>query len=266
LSTYSSIILSVITVCRNGVERLRITIDSLRSFYNDPRFEHIVIDGGSTDATFELVAPLNSYSNFRFVSGIDAGIYDGMNRGTIESRAPILLFLNCGDSVIASPDEVFAAIKKLVKPDSSAVFDICCFSVLQVGPLSSRISCARHSSLHKMPTSHQGMFFSRQFVLRKKYEVGYKIAGDYDLYLRADKIGYSWECGAKVLPLVSVELEEKKKKNPLKSYYEYIIIASQRLSGWNRVLVIARIIARATVVVSLKYLIPNRYIFLIRGV
>ena len=100
------LLLSIITVCRNDAARLKKTIDSLSHFYNDLQFEHVVVDGESTDATDALVAPLMYKSNFRFYSGQDSGIYDAMNRGVMYSRAPLLLFMNCGDTMIATPDEL----------------------------------------------------------------------------------------------------------------------------------------------------------------
>ena len=81
-------LLSIITVCRNDAARLKKTIESLSHFYNNPRFEHVVVDGKSTDGTDSLVAPLMHKTNFKFYSGHDSGIYDAMNHGVYYSLAP----------------------------------------------------------------------------------------------------------------------------------------------------------------------------------
>ena len=130
---YSNIdrLLSIITVCRNDALRLEKTINSLSAFYGDQRFEHLVIDGGSTDNSQQLVASLTKTTNFRCYVNADCGIYDAMNLGVSYSRSPFLLFLNCGDTVIGNPDEFYNAFSDLIDRNK-IVADIVCFPVRQI--------------------------------------------------------------------------------------------------------------------------------------
>lgn len=256
------VLLSVITVCRNDSKRLKITINSLIPFYSDSRFEHIIVDGDSNDETELLVKPLLQKKNFKFVSNRDSGIYDAMNRGAEYSRAPLLLFLNCGDTIIASPTEIHAALSKLVAGKNVELPEIACFSVQLIGSAGYRTLLPVRLDLHKMPTSHQGMVFCRNFVLQKKYQTTYRIAGDYDLYLRANKV----ELVGNVFngPLASVELDGVASANPIRAYFEYLLIARIRLVGWPKVITIIKIGIRAICVISIKSIISKGWAVTLR--
>lgn len=87
--------LSIITINYNNHEGLKKTLDSVvaQSFKD---FEWIVIDGGSTDGSREL---LEEYAE-RFaywVSEPDKGIYNAMNKGIGHAQGEYLQFLNSGD-------------------------------------------------------------------------------------------------------------------------------------------------------------------------
>lgn len=256
-------LLSIITVCRNDAARLKKTVDSLNLFYDDIRFEHIVVDGDSADGTDVLIELLMGKNNFKFHSGRDAGIYDAMNRGASYSSSPFLLFLNCGDIMIASPNEVFDYLFPLAACNVPSV-DIACFPVKQMGTTRSKIVAPVCLSLHKMPTSHQGMVFGRDFVLLNKYDALYKIAGDYDLYLQATKVAIISSDTSR--PLTAVEVEGVASRNPMVAYREYLSIARNRLEGRQRLIAMFRIGLRALSVATLKLAFPRRWISTIRGV
>ncbi len=258
------LLLSIITVCRNDAKRLQITIDSIRDFYDDSRFEHVVVDGESTDETVALTKPLLHKSNFKFYSGPDSGIYDAMNRGIEYSRAPLLLFLNCGDTMIASPNNLSACLCRLVARDGMVDLDIACFPVQQVGVKGARTVIPTVLTQNKMPVSHQGMVFASRFVQENEYQISYRIAGDFDLYLRARRVGVFADppCG----PLVAVEVEGVASANPFKAYSEYLTIVFKRLHGRSRATAILIIVFRALFVIPAKALLPKRWIAAIRGV
>lgn len=258
------LLLSIITVCRNDAKRLQITINSLRDFYEDVKFEHIVVDGESTDETDALIRPLLNKFNFKFYSGQDSGIYDAMNRGVVYSRGPLLLFLNCGDTLIASPSDLSACLCRLVARDGMVDLDIACFPVQQIGAKGARILVPTVLTQNKMPVSHQGMVFARRFVHQNEYQISYRIAGDFDLYLRAGHVGVFADptCG----PLVAVEVEGVASSSPFKAYSEYFTIACKRLRGRSRAAAILIIVIRALCVIPAKTLLPKRWIAAIRGV
>jgi glycosyltransferase involved in cell wall biosynthesis len=88
-------LLSIITINLNNSIGLQQTIDSiLMQTYQD--FEWIVIDGGSTDGSKELLQKNQDRINY-WISEPDKGIYDGMNKGIVQAHGDYLLFLNSGD-------------------------------------------------------------------------------------------------------------------------------------------------------------------------
>lgn len=101
-------LISIITATFNAAEQLAHTVASLReqTFRN---FEWIVIDGGSTDGTPELLRDTEDMLSY-WVSEPDSGIYDAWNKGCARARGEWLMFLGAGD-VLASP-EVFEGFLK----------------------------------------------------------------------------------------------------------------------------------------------------------
>ena len=85
--------ISVVTPCFNSVKTIRDTIESVLT-QNYPNFEHIVMDGGSTDGTLEL---LKEYPHLKWISAKDEGHYDAMNRGIEWAGGEIIPILNSDD-------------------------------------------------------------------------------------------------------------------------------------------------------------------------
>ena len=89
-------LITVVTVVFNGEKYLEETILSvINQTYKN--VEYIIIDGGSTDATLDIIKKYY-YAVDYWISEIDNGIYDAMNKGITSSNGEWLNFMNCGDS------------------------------------------------------------------------------------------------------------------------------------------------------------------------
>lgn len=89
--------ISVITVTLNAERFLADCLTSVAS-QGDSLYEHIIVDGGSTDATLEIVkrhAVLDS--RIRWISEPDKGISDAMNKGVALATGDIITHLNSDD-------------------------------------------------------------------------------------------------------------------------------------------------------------------------
>lgn len=90
--------ISIITVNFNNKNGLYKTIESVqKQTYSN--IEYIIIDGGSTDGSKELIEK-NAESLYYWVSEKDKGIYDGMNKGLRQATGDYCIFLNSGDFFI----------------------------------------------------------------------------------------------------------------------------------------------------------------------
>lgn len=103
---YSHVKVSVITVVYNAVDVIESTVKSVLSqSYED--VEYVVIDGGSTDGTVEI---LNRYRDriSYLVSEKDGGIYDAMNKGIDVATGDWIGVMNAGD--VFTSDDVLSKI------------------------------------------------------------------------------------------------------------------------------------------------------------
>jgi glycosyltransferase involved in cell wall biosynthesis len=91
-------LISVVTVVRNGGDVIEQTMQSVLD-QRHPNLEYIVIDGGSTDGTVEIIRKYADRLSF-WTSEPDNGIYDAMNKALDHVRGRGHLFLNAGDHFI----------------------------------------------------------------------------------------------------------------------------------------------------------------------
>lgn len=90
--------ISIITINYNNVKGLEETINSIIT-QTYPNIEYIVIDGGSTDGSKEIIERYKAKLAYA-VSEPDSGIYNAMNKGIKASTGDYLLFINSGDILI----------------------------------------------------------------------------------------------------------------------------------------------------------------------
>lgn len=85
--------ISIVTVSFNQAQYIRQNIESVLS-QDYPNFEHIIIDGGSTDGTVEI---LKEYSHLNWISEKDSGQSNGLNKGFKKAQGEIIAWINSDD-------------------------------------------------------------------------------------------------------------------------------------------------------------------------
>jgi len=101
------------------------------------------------------------------------------------------------------------------------------------------------------------MVFSKDFMHFNPYDLRYRIAADFNLYLSAN-------AGQIVIfpdrLLTDIEAVGVASDNPAKAYKEYLQIAYRKLRGWNRCVAMARIGCKGALVIVLKVLLPRQWV------
>ena len=87
---------SIVTAVLNDAEHIAETMSSVLDGNADCEVEYIVIDGGSTDGTKEIIAARAAELGF-FVSEPDSGIYEAMNKGIAHAAGDVVGIINSGD-------------------------------------------------------------------------------------------------------------------------------------------------------------------------
>jgi len=168
---------SLITVTLNCKEDLLSTIHCLKnqSFKN---FEYIVIDGGSTDGTLEVIKQNLNIIN-QWQSEKDNGIYDAMNKGIDLCQGEFIGMINAGDKYTSNGLSIIFNYLKNHKVDF--IFGTVMKKVLRYGFRRFRIYWN-----FDFYSSHSSGFFIRRSSQNKlgKYKLKYKISSDYDLFYR----------------------------------------------------------------------------------
>jgi glycosyltransferase involved in cell wall biosynthesis len=109
-------LVSIVTPSLNMGRFLRETIQSVLS-QDYPRIEYIVMDGGSTDDTLQILKEFEG--KLEYYSGPDGGTADAINRGLQRSHGTIFTFLNADDAYL--PGAVSRAVAELLENPSAGV-------------------------------------------------------------------------------------------------------------------------------------------------
>ncbi len=219
---------SIITIVRDAVGKIESTLRSVLAQDYD-NIEYIVIDGGSTDGTLDII---NRYRDELavIVSEQDAGIYAALNKGVLMATGDWIGVMNAGD--------VFAREGVL-----SAVFErrSCCDHVeviygdaIAIDGAVERCYNASDSvaDLDKGPCYRHGASFVKRdvhrqylFDLSKRPQLGFAL--DYEQIYRMYKGGIVFE--RVPLAIIKYELRGVSTTSPFKvTYYNYLITHDMR--------------------------------------
>ncbi len=183
--------ISVITAVYNGGDSIAATLKSVAD--QDYRaIEHIVIDGGSTDSTLELIRA-NDHGLTRLVSEPDDGVYDAFNKGLRLATGDAIAFLNSGDTYISG-----SVVSTMVGLLSCEGIDAAFADVLIVDSEDLQKVIRRYSSKTFSPNrlgyglmpAHPSLFLRREVYRRVgEYDLSFRIAGDFEICVRIFRSG-----------------------------------------------------------------------------
>jgi glycosyltransferase involved in cell wall biosynthesis len=189
--------ISIVTPCLNRSQFIEEAVQSVLN-QNYTNVEHIVVDGGSTDGTLEI---LRRYQHLRVISEPDQGVYDGLNKGVGLARGEIIGHLNSDDfyeqNVFASVARRFTEAPELDAVSGGAI-------VFEEQADGVRRTIAQYLAPRDVELSYQNItvgvpiinarFFRKRVYDRVGlYDTRYRIAADRDFLLRAAQAGIKSE-------------------------------------------------------------------------
>lgn len=197
--TSSPVPVSVITVAYNAEGVIGDTIESVLA-QEYPNVEYVVIDGASTDRTWEIVQGYTSMIEVA-VSEPDDGIYDAMNKGAELATGDWIIYMNAGDTFASS--DVLSSLQELFVSDADVILG----SVEKV--LVDEYETRRFQQTpgevgalwKRMPTTHQSVLVRREHVLEYPFDTSYRWCADQDQLLRLQAAGKTFQ---KVDTVISV--------------------------------------------------------------
>jgi glycosyltransferase involved in cell wall biosynthesis len=179
-------LVSIITVVYNSEQFIEKTIQSIiRQSY--PNIEYIIIDGGSTDKTLEIIKKYEKNIS-KWISEKDNGLYDAMNKGLIMANGKYVWFINSGDQIYSANTLVQALNALETFPDII-------YGETEIIDKDGRnIGMRRHSAPENLSWKmlSKGMLVCHQSVIIKKeisenYNLEYKHSSDFDWLIRVLK-------------------------------------------------------------------------------
>lgn len=183
------IMISIITATYNSAETINDTIKSVLCQTNKD-FEYIIVDGGSTDETIDIVKSYESEfsGRLKWVSEKDKGIYDAMNKGIKMASGDIIGILNSDDYYTS--DDILQTIADAFKcRNVDAIYGDIHFIKDGVPDkcvryYSSRLFSPFWLRFGFMP-AHPS-FYCKRDVFDKSglYRLDYKIGSDYEMMVR----------------------------------------------------------------------------------
>lgn len=196
-------LLSVVTITYNACSTIERTILSvINQDYKD--VEYIVIDGGSTDGTIDIVSRYIDSIDC-FVSEPDSGISEAMNKGVNVANGEYVIFLHADDYFVNNYS-LSHAVRYLVSGKDLYIFDI------ELDYINTVVYARPHGlswkSNFKTGVFHQGSFCARKlFKQIGMFDPSLKIVMDYDFFLRCYRAKISYEmisCSLTVMSMFGI--------------------------------------------------------------
>ncbi|MGB9763380.1 MAG: glycosyltransferase family 2 protein [Minisyncoccia bacterium] len=201
----NSPLVSIITPSFNRANFIESNIKSLinQTYKN---FEHIVIDGGSTDGTIEILKKYENVYNLRWISEPDNGMYDAINKGIKMAKGEIISYLNTDD--LYFPWTLETIVKAFSKTSSDIIFGDCIINKRE----NFRIYLQPPNFNYKRLACYDGLSLPQPSVfIRKKvfdkiglFDTNFKLFGDIEFWIRCAVNGIEFTKINEILSIVII--------------------------------------------------------------
>lgn len=174
-------LISIITVVYNGAKTIEQTIQSVLDL-TYKNIEYIIIDGGSTDSTIELIRKYEDRISF-WISEKDKGLYDAMNKGIGYANGELIGMINSDDWYEANAVDLIVDAYR--KNPGKKIFHGDRYDVYETGER--KVRKFNHSEFkfkyYSMTYNHPSMFVHRDIYDKRVYNSGLRAYSDYEFVL-----------------------------------------------------------------------------------
>jgi len=235
---------TIISVVYNAVDDVRRTIDSvINQTYKN--FEYIIIDGGSTDGTLNILNEYSESGALTYISEPDNGIYDAINKGVLLATGEFINVIMMGDyheltflhkinKHLQNHDYAYSGCK-CITSRGEIKYNYC-------NPIQSMLD------LSGMPFAHNTLVVKRDICLKYPYLLRFKYAADFDFVcalIENNFLGTS-------IPECLSSYEVGGVGNSFESVYEtYVIMKKYRILSFLSIWVLFK---QIVVTAKIKYL------------
>ncbi len=196
--------ISVITVCYNAARTIERTIHSVIE-QGYPNLEYVLVDGGSTDNTIEIISKYKDKIN-SFISEPDNGIYDAMNKGLFMATGEWVVFLNADDVFL---DGALHHVAEAILQNPEAIIGEAYTTENLAGKMRIRRLTpvvTAQTVYYGQPFCHQALFLRRSVYQKLGgFDTSYRIVADYDYTLRLFEYKFRYHILEQPLVLFTTE-------------------------------------------------------------
>ncbi|MEH7095598.1 glycosyltransferase family 2 protein [Neobacillus vireti] len=186
----TKIMFSIVTPTFNSEEYLEECILSIKS-QSYKNLEHIIVDGGSTDGTLNIIKRYEGTYNMRWISEKDDGMYDAISKGFSMAKGDVFSWLNSDDMYMPWTCAIVAAVMKAT--DIQWCTGIPCHynpegishNVPRITPVYPQSYIRKGYMDGRVATfvQQESMFWKKELWIKSGYVLSeYKMAGDYHLW------------------------------------------------------------------------------------
>ncbi len=174
--------ISIVTINYNDHTGLQRTLKSVEDQIWDD-FEHIVIDGNSSDGSIELLEKTH-YQQLKWISEPDAGIYDAMNKGIAQAKGEYTIFLNSGDKLYR--DDVLSIVEPTLNFGKDVVYGNLWIEDAKGGGFTNTYPATIDFSFLKRTSLGHGATFIKRTLFERygNYRTDLKIVSDWAFFVK----------------------------------------------------------------------------------
>jgi glycosyltransferase involved in cell wall biosynthesis len=226
--------ITVITVNYNHSDLLEKTIQSVIN--QNYAVEYIVIDGGSTDDSLQMIK--NYESHIHWVSEKDTGIYNAMNKGIQRATGEWICFLNSGDIFVDS--ESLGKIAEGINSSDEKPDIVYGNILIRKGDGTYWEKVAKEPcNLHRMFFCHQSAFVQTEILRKYRFDEHYKMSADLKFFKQCYRDKYRFR--HLNFPVVIYDTSGISNIDREKGLRENIAVIKEMDKGFEKLLFLARI-------------------------